>query len=161
MSTSSPGSDTDGTLEWVRRTLDARADPAQPVRLWWRDDDAVTVPPRHDAVIGAFETAGIDPLIAVIPAALDDTLADRAARWPAGMAVAVHGFAHINHAPKHDKKAEFGAARSADAVARDLATGWARIEAAFGQRALPVFVPPWNRIAPQHVARLARAGFGA
>lgn len=161
MSTSSTGSETSSAVDWVRRALDARADPAQPVRLWWRDDDAATVAPRHDAAMGAFARAGIAPLVAAIPAALDDALAHRAAKWPAGTAVAVHGYAHVNHAPEADKKAEFGAARSADAVAGDLAAGWARIEAAFGQRALPVFVPPWNRIAPQHVARLALAGFAA
>jgi len=44
-------------------------------------------------------------------------------------------------------------------MAAETAEALRRAAAAIGDRLLPVFVPPWNRIAPDLVARLPRAGF--
>jgi hypothetical protein len=40
----------------------------------------------------------------------------------------------------------------------DIAAGWKRLDDAFGPRALPVFVPPWNRMAPDLAQRLPAIG---
>jgi len=93
--------------------------------------------------------------LAVIPANADQTLAGRV---PQEVAVLQHGFAHRNHAPQPGPKAELGADRPPDAIAAELADGWARLARLFGTRPLPVMVPPWNRIAPE--VRAALPGWG-
>jgi len=52
----------------------------------------------------------------------------------------------------------FGSGRSLAAVREELARGAALMAATFGERALPVLVPPWNRIAPQVIAALPEIG---
>ena len=44
-------------------------------------------------------------------------------------------------------------------VLGDLGTGWMALERLFGRKALPVLVPPWNRIAPALVPALPEIGF--
>ena len=43
----------------------------------------------------------------------------------------------------------------------EIVQGWQRLKLLFGQRALPVFTPPWNRIAPAVVTALPAAGLAA
>jgi hypothetical protein len=71
----------------------------------------------------------------------------------------VHGLAHANHAPPSAKKAEFGPHRPISAMAQEAGQGLAAIRTLFGARALDVFVPPWNRIAPELVVALPALGF--
>jgi len=44
-------------------------------------------------------------------------------------------------------------------VLGELGTGWLALERLFGSAALPVLVPPWNRIAPGLVPALPEIGF--
>src|SRR3989304_5937775 len=44
-------------------------------------------------------------------------------------------------------------------VLAEAAAGWEGLRAAVGARALPVFVPPWNRIAPAVLTGLPRLGY--
>jgi hypothetical protein len=44
-------------------------------------------------------------------------------------------------------------------VLGELGTGWLALERLFGDRALSVMVPPWNRIAPALVPTLPEIGF--
>ncbi|MGR3913194.1 MAG: polysaccharide deacetylase family protein [Gammaproteobacteria bacterium] len=69
-----------------------------------------------------------------------------------------HGYAHINHSPPGEKKSEFGGARSAAVVRRELADGRRILQDAFGARFVPALAPPWNRIAPKWIDYLAPAG---
>lgn len=96
--------------------------------------------------------------LAVIPAPATVGLAERV-RGEAGIAILVHGLRHRNHAAAGEKKCEFPARRAVDDMAADLALGLARISKLFGQRALPVLVPPWNRIAPVVAERLPALGY--
>jgi len=43
----------------------------------------------------------------------------------------------------------------------EVERGWRRMEALFGPGALPIFVPPWNRICPAVVSGLASRGLSA
>jgi len=70
-----------------------------------------------------------------------------------------HGYAHRNHEPPEAKKAELGAARPATAVCEELHLGARLLAAAFGTQALPVLVPPWNRIAEPVIDLLAGEGY--
>jgi hypothetical protein len=139
------------------RELDAWSRAGRIATFWWRDDDAVTTTPALQRLL---QTSMIDgqpvPLaLAVIPAQADATLAH--ALSAASHVVALqHGYAHANHAAAPAKKAEFGAGRAA--ALADLRAGSQRLRELFGERALPVLVPPWNRIDPALVARLGGLG---
>ncbi|HEX4571105.1 MAG TPA: polysaccharide deacetylase family protein [Dongiaceae bacterium] len=122
--------------------------------FWWRDDDAVA----PTAALERLLALGPQPLaLAVIPANLDPALpACLAGRW---VDVLQHGYAHRNHEPPEHKKAELGQARPAGTVLEELRAGWQRLAAAFGDRALPVLVPPWNRITTRLIRRLPDWGY--
>ena len=135
----------------------------QVATLWWRDDDAVTASPQLERLISL---AGEVPLsIAVIPASADSALAaliDNLPRSPqhTHLSVLQHGWCHANRAVV-GKKNEFPAERCCHAVKCELAAGRERLTALFGGRALPVLVPPWNRIASRFVPLLPACGFRA
>lgn len=135
--------------------LDRWAEAGRTATLWWRDDDAVRPTPALERLRA---TAGARPVVvAVIPAGAESGLGPWLDHWP-GAAVVQHGWRHLNHAPPEGKKAELGADRPADAVLADVAAGRERLAARLGARALPVLVPPWNRIAGDAAARLGEAG---
>ena len=56
---------------------------------------------------------------------------------------------------------EFPNQRPAQVALGEIQHGLARLQALFGPRLLPMFVPPWNRIAPDLVPALADLGFAA
>ena len=76
-----------------------------------------------------------------------------------GVDVLQHGYAHRNHEPPGVKKAELGAARPPAAVREELRRGAQLLTAAFGSQALPVLVPPWNRIAEPLIDLLTDDGY--
>ena len=91
--------------------------------------------------------------LAVIP---DSARASLAGALPDSVDVLVHGFAHANHAASGDRKSEYPAGRSAPEEMRE---GRERLEALLGERVLPVFVPPWNRMGEDAAAALPAAGY--
>ncbi len=125
--------------------------------LWWRDDDAVAPSLELDRLIALAADVAAPLHLAVIPDPATSELADRL-RGEATISVLQHGWRHANHAPYGQKKAEFGAHRPAIEMLGEIAQGWLRIQSLYGAQALPLFTPPWNRIAPQVVAGLADAG---
>ncbi|MDW3205775.1 MAG: hypothetical protein R8L07_09525 [Alphaproteobacteria bacterium] len=129
--------------------LEAWRDLPRPPRLWWRDDDAV----RPTGALGRlFSAANGRPLaLAVIPEGLENALAGAV---PDNVTVLPHGYAHRNHEPADRKKAEFGAARDPEEARREIRSGIHTLSQAFDGAFFPLFVPPWNRIAPE-VAALA------
>lgn len=142
----------------------------RPATLWWRDDDAVAATPALDRLLDIAERHGLPVALAVIPAMAEPGLAERLADHaadgsgssPRRIAVLQHGYAHRNHAPAGEKKAELGPHRPAGAVLAELARGRSRLNDLFaaGDVALPpVLVPPWNRIAGEVTRRLPEAGF--
>jgi hypothetical protein len=137
--------------------LDRWAEAARVARLWWRDDDAVRPTPQLDRLLGLAD--GVPIGLAVIPASVEPGLAERLVGL-AGVAVLQHGWRHANHA-RHGKKSEYPPTRNSAAVAAELVDGRVRLAELFGAQALPIFVPPWNRFAPEFVPLLPAAGFGA
>lgn len=131
-------------------------------RLWWRDDDAAVPTARLDRLL---TLAGPAPLaLAVIPADTKPPLAAFLQGFPQ-VSVLHHGWCHANHAmsdsSSEGKKSEYPAERHPVDVADELDEGRRQMRALFGQRALPVFVPPWNRFASRFVPLLGEAGFVA
>ncbi len=128
--------------------------PAGMATFWWRDDDAAASSAKLDRLLAL----GDLPLaLAVVPAHMRVTLAERLAG--SRIDVLQHGFAHANHQPRGEKQAELGDARPLPVMQQELQRGWQRLNALFGRRALPVLVPPWNRIDERLVATLAGQGY--
>jgi hypothetical protein len=126
--------------------------------LWWRDDDAADATPALDRLLDLRRDHDVPLALAVVPANATAALAARLGAAP-GVDVLQHGYAHTNHAPAGDKKEELGTQRPSMVVLGELGTGWMALERVFGRRALPVLVPPWNRIAPGLVPALPEIGY--
>jgi len=143
----------------LARELEAWARDGRMPRLWLRDDDAVDATPALDRFLALLAGHHIPAVAAVIPSAATPALARRLTA-ETRVCVAQHGFAHVNHAPPGEKKAEYGPHRPVRVALDEIARGRARIAALFGDQALTMFVPPWNRIRPE-VARSVLAEGGA
>jgi hypothetical protein len=126
--------------------------------VWWRDDDAVDATPALDRLLTLQCTHEVPLALAIVPAGATQALATRLSQ-ASGIDLLQHGYAHTNHAPAGEKKAELGPERPAMMVLGDLGTGWLAMERLFGPSALPVLVPPWNRISPGLVPALPEIGF--
>lgn len=143
-------------LDPVRAALDARAGPCE---LFVRDDDGGWDDTALVALLDACAAIGTVVDVAVIPDALGDELAglliDRIAEGVAR--VHQHGRAHTNHEPE-GRKCEFGATRSYAQQLDDIASGQARMRAAFGDCLDAVFTPPWNRCVEATAEALVECG---
>jgi hypothetical protein len=148
-----------GAADWARldrallRHRDATGGPA---RFWLRDDDAVAWTPALDRLLALADAAGVPVSLAVIPVLAEPSLRD-ALRDRPEVCVLQHGFAHRDHAPPGEKSREFGPDRPIAAMAAEIAEGRRHLECFAGF--VPIFVPPWNRIAPDLAAELPRLGF--
>lgn len=148
------------TPDWtpLDRELDRWSAAGLTLPFWWRDDDVVAPTDALGALAALSDLTGIPVHLAVIPAHVSPTLADLLATQPDLIPV-VHGWAHENHAPEGQKKAEFGAHRPLPEMAAQARDGLDRLRALFGAALRPMFVPPWNRIAPEMIQTLPALGY--
>ena len=136
--------------------LDCWGEAGRIAKLWWRDDDAVAATPELATLL---RIAGGRPVaLAVIPALATADLAAALAGAPAA-GVLQHGWRHANRG--QGKKSEYPSGLSASVAAAEIAAGRDCLAALFGSRAQRVFVPPWNRIAPELLAVVAASGIAA
>ena len=154
-------SESSATLDpWhlLHAELDTWTTTGKQATVWWRDDDAVAPGPKLDKLVELSGSAGL--LLAVIPAHVNASLAASLATCP-HVYVAQHGYAHVNHAPRGQGLGawELGLHRGEAAVLSDLAAGRKELDMLFGERFLPVIVPPWNRIAPEILAPIYHNGY--
>lgn len=126
--------------------------------LWWRDDDATVPTAALEQLLHLAEALGMPVHLAVIPQPATAALAKVIGNSAHATAL-VHGWAHLNHAPEGQKKAEFGHARP-DA-AEQAQMGLDRLRGLFGAKLFEMFVPPWNRIDPALIPRLPDLGYRA
>ncbi len=153
------GKATGPDLAALREALDRQAALGRRVTVWWRDDDACAASPALDRLLALAAAAGVPLMLAAIPARLQASLGRRLAGC-AGIALAVHGLAHANHAPPGAKPAEFGPHRARALLRAEAGEALARARAGLPEESLlPVFVPPWNRIAPDLAADLPGLGY--
>jgi predicted glycosyltransferase len=154
------------SLDWspLDQAISRARDRGCPVQLWWRDDDAVADTPALDRLLSLGRRVDAGIALAVIPRKIEASLADRLREEEQAFAL-VHGWSHTNHAPAGEKKAEFGPHRSLDLMAREAAQALQHARGLLGDKLLPVFVPPWNRIAsglfPRLSPRLTNQDHGA
>lgn len=128
--------------------------------LWWRDDDAMSHSAELEHLAALSAQLDLPVHLAVIPQGVTADLPRFTTDHPQLIPV-VHGWSHQNHAPAGEKKAEFGAHRPLDERLEDAERGLTTLQEAFGSSLRPMFVPPWNRIAPEMLTWLAGAGFSA
>jgi len=144
--------------------LDAWLSQGRRASFWWRDDDAGQPSSAFTRVLSLAVDLSLPLGVAVVPAWLSPEVAEAIRAAPAAVAVLQHGFAHANHetgnqpGQRKARPAECGSARPSQAVLEEVVEGGARLGVAFGGRFLPVFVPPWNRIAPEVLDGLPRVG---
>jgi len=121
-------------------------------RFWWRDDDAALPTEALERLL-ALE---VPVALAVVPLAAVPELFQV---LPPRVSVLQHGTDHRNRAGPQEKKTEFPASEpDAQALAR-LAAAAERLRRMAGERALPVLVPPWNRMRQELAGKLASLGF--
>lgn len=144
-------------FEPLRREFAAWQEAGRPCLLWWRDDDLIDDSPPLRRLADFAVRHQMPALMSVIPGHAADSLANDT-HGLAGLSFCQHGWEHRNHEPAGSPSSEFGFARSLDAVAEDLQRGRKRILALFGERAVPVFVPPWNRFRADALALLPPLG---
>lgn len=142
--------------EELRRWKDAGRTPL----FWLRDDDAVEPTPALDRLLDLTARYNIPATLAVIPAHATQALADRLSSQ-LHVTVAVHGWAHQNHAAEGRKKQELGLHRPRDIIVAELQRGLTTLTQLFGKQAAPVLVPPWNRIDFELLRDLPGLGFQA
>lgn len=126
--------------------------------VWWRDDDAVTTTPQLDTLSALSHELGLPVHLAVIPREADPALADQAG-FGSVLIPVVHGLGHLNHAPADEKKSEFRLHRPMEQIVDDARSGLSVLTAIFGDQLRPMFVPPWNRIAPEVAQHLPGLGY--
>lgn len=154
---------TDRPAAWAELTveLDLWAAEGRQAHFWWRDDDAAKPTPALERLLELQTGMGTPLALAVIPALAEAELAERLTSRP-NVAALQHGYTHHNHAPAGEKKSEFPATRPLQARLADIRQGQEILAAKFApQSRLPVFVPPWNRMAADMLPGLAELGFSA
>ena len=128
----------------IRRALDSRV---AGVDVFFRDDDAGWADERLRRLLDVFATEACPIDLAVIPAALSDTLAATLrARRRQGEHIGLHqhGYCHANH-EQSGRPCEFGPSRARERRVEDVALGRARLLECFSDALDPIFTPPWNR----------------
>lgn len=144
----------------LSQELDHWSSAGRQIRLWLRDDDAIAPSPALTRLSLLAERHGAAVLLAVIPMQAEPDLAPALRDMPQ-LHPCQHGVWHRNHSPEGGKKSEFGPERPETIVDQEIAQGRDRLHDLVGDKVLPVFVPPWNRIDPGHAARLGTLGFSA
>lgn len=117
----------------------------RPLWFWWRDDDAETVTPALERLLGLARSHDVPLALAVVPERATHDLAKRLLSDP-NVTVLQHGWNHRNHATAGEKKIELGDHRPLAEVAHELGAGFDRLTELFAGKFCPVLVPPWNRI---------------
>ena len=148
------------TSGWQRldSELDAWRARGRRATLWLRDDDACADSPALRRLLDLARQCRVPVAVAAIPAGTDATLVDAVARCDEATVVQ-HGYAHRNHAGPGARSAELGDERELHVRLDELAQGRDGLARAFGERFVPVLVPPWNRVADDLLPHLASAGF--
>jgi hypothetical protein len=132
----------DPNVTLLRNLLTSLAQAAEPVEVFFRDDDAGWADERLLELIDRFCEHALPLDLAVIPAELTEELAAQLIARPVGLHQ--HGYAHTNH-QLEGRKCEFGPARSRSQQLEDIARGRERLQSWLGARLDPFFTPPWNR----------------
>ena len=148
----------DALIQSLNYALDDRLQAGSPVQFWLRDDDAIEPSEPLDRLLELSSNNQVPVTLAVIPALSGKSLA-RHLEGADQVAVAVHGWSHVNNASTVEKKQELGDHRPIEETLDELSRGFSYLADLHGTRFVPLLVPPWNRIAPSIVERLVDLGY--
>ncbi len=149
---------TDAAWLALARELDRWAETDSAATLWWRDDDAAAVVPALERLLDLSAQSGVPLALCVVPGTMSPALGVRLADRH-GVAILQHGWRHINHAGRGEGAWELGDHRPLAQIREELEAGHRQLAGAFGAKALPVMVPPWNRISARVTECLPGLGF--
>jgi hypothetical protein len=122
-----------------------------------RDDDAARVTPRLQRLLGICRETKVQVMLSVIPGRLQPDLIE--AMMDCEHAVPVqHGYQHESHSTVEGVKSEFPDEEALELQLDRTKKGFDGMAAAFGDRFMPILVPPWNNISQQLAANLADTG---
>ena len=149
-----------GRLDWepLRRELAKWRARGLTLPIWWRDDDAISPTPQLTQLAELASAIGMPVHLAIIPAFAQLGLVPYLNLNGVFRAI-VHGWRHENLAVTGERPSEFGNYRVGGTP--DVSQGLDRMKVLFGEAALPVFVPPWNRISVGFFPDLLGAGYRA
>jgi hypothetical protein len=136
-------------LSWAR--LEAEIRRRGGATFWWRDDDAALPTAALERLLGL----QVPLALAVVPLLAVPELFQI---LPARVSVLQHGTDHVNRAGPGEKKTEFPASEDDGSALERLAKARVHLKKMAGERALPVLVPPWNRMRETLIASLPRIG---
>ncbi len=142
----------------LERELDLWGKACARARFWVRDDDASKITPQLERLDQLATSHGIQIGLAVIPALLSADFITYLNSGAAPFFPMCHGWDHANHGVQ-GKPSEFGPERPLGEQLQDLERARAAFCAAF--HIAPVFVPPYDNIAPSTAEALPSAGFAA
>ncbi len=146
-------------IDWLDPVRAALAEADGPVRWFVRDDDGGWEDAALVRLLDRAAAQGVSVDIAVIPMALSATPAGLGMHLDQGTArVHQHGCRHLDRSTI-GRKCEFGEERTVMEIVEDLSTGWQRLVVCFGERARPIFTPPWNRCSHTTARCLPQLGF--
>ncbi len=150
------------TINWtpLDQELERWSGDHRTIPVWWRDDDAVSVTPALQRLRQVSDDLNVPVHLAVIPAHAQAELGGYLNDHTNLLAV-VHGWAHKDHAPRKEKKAEFGDHRPVDVMSASCSDGLRHLQDMFGPRLSPMFVPPWNRVSAELIKQLPACGYRA
>ncbi|KIP98019.1 polysaccharide deacetylase [Agrobacterium tumefaciens] len=148
------------TVKLLIETMDDFASKNIVADLWLRDDDATEPSAELDRLLALSQRHSAPMTLAVIPHPTGEALARRL-EGTSAIDVAVHGWAHQNHAGPDEKKRELGLHRPLETVVGELKSGLQKLRSLHEQRFVPMLVPPWNRIDQAVIEHLPQAGYKA
>jgi hypothetical protein len=135
--------------------LARRRDAGRPVEFWWRDDDAAAMSPSLKKLLGLSKANQIPLALAVVPQPAEPQLFKLLHQQ---VIVLQHGTDHRNRAAAGEKKTEYPLAEPAEAALERVSRGFLKLQKLAGKKALPVLVPPWNRLRKDLLRKLPTIG---
>jgi len=124
--------------------------------FWWRDDDLGRQDSRLPLFWRIVDRVKVPICAAVVPGWIDVGIADEI-RGRTTISVVQHGSSHVAYC----KLTEYPTFRNKKIVGDEIGSGWKKIKTVFGDKAFPIFVPPWNHISPKFGSELEDLGFVA
>lgn len=152
--------------DWHKHLASAlECDPgSQRPNVFFRADDIGAGGRAFQTLCGLFRDHRIPLAMAVVPAWLTRIRANQLfAAAPLDELLwgwHQHGWRHVN-CQRTGEKSEFGEQRPAEKQWRDIAMGLEKMKEIFGERLLPVFTPPWNRLPAATMKILEKLDFKA
>ena len=130
----------------------------KPLELWWRDDDAGDPIDPLAKLIEISESLDAGLALAAVPDWLSEVAVERIGQSEP-ICILQHGWCHKDHSEPGAKKIEFGGSLDSQMGLQQLKAGGKVLASQFGEKFVPAFVPPWNRIEDRFLALLTNIPF--